>query len=97
MVEGVSIATVAGWIVAGVTAIVAVYVGSKRGVDQVDERADTETRRLVEAQAARLLLLERSNQEQAAEIGALKSKVATLEAELRMERAITRRMREEGT
>lgn len=79
-----------------VAAIVAAVVGRRRGLDQVEARADTELRKLVDAQAARLLLLEESDKAKTARIVELEHKVRTLEDELRLERAITARMQGDG-
>lgn len=85
-----------------VAAVVAVVVGRRRGIDAVDQRADAETRRLVDAQAARLLLLEAENMRQAATIAsltaeqaALRTKVEELETALARERRVTAGMRGE--
>ena len=80
----VVVSTVSFILGAGVIAgasIVAVIVAKRRGIDQVDARADNETRRLVEAQAARMLLLEAENKRQAQQIETLTLKVAHLESE----------------
>lgn len=79
------------------TAVVAIYVGKHRGIDQVEDRTDGEIKKLVDAQAARLLLLEQANRDQAAEIATLKTQVAGLKAELDVERRISLRFRTDTT
>ena len=75
-----------------VAAVVAAVVGRRRGLDQVEARADSELRKLVEAQAARLLLLEASDRSKSERIATLEAQVKALEAELADERRITRRL-----
>lgn len=78
-------------VIVGAT-VVAIVVAKRRGLDQVDQRADNETRRLVEAQAARLLLLEAENARQAQQIATLTTKVTQLEAERNALDAAIRRL-----
>lgn len=92
-----------------VAGVVAAFVGRRRGLDQVDQRTDAEIKRLVDAQSARLLLLEAENARQAqamsdqrvtiatltAEQASLRSKVEELEVALARERRITAGMRGE--
>ena len=73
-------------------AIIAAVVGRRRGLDQVEARADTELRKLVDAQAARLLLLEASDRSKSERIATLEAQVHALEQELADERRITRRL-----
>jgi len=94
-----------------VATIAAIVVGRKRGLDVVDQRTDAEIKRLVDAQAARLLLLEAENARQAiamadqnvviatltAKQEALKAKVEELETALARERRVTATMRGEPT
>lgn len=89
--------------------VAAIVVGRRRGLDAVDARTDQEIKRLVDAQAARLLLLEAENARQAtqmadqrvtiatltAEQAALRVKVEELETALARERRITAGMRGE--
>lgn len=79
-----------------VAAIVAAYVGRRRGLDLVEARADSELRKLVDAQAARLLLLEESDKAKTLRIVELEAKVRVLEDDLKMERAITHRLQADG-
>lgn len=90
-----------------VAAVVAVIVGRRRGIDQVEDRADSEIKRLVDAQGERLRLLEKANAEKDLTIAAqnqtiagltakqaeLQSKVAELEHQLAVERRVTAGMR----
>lgn len=75
-----------------ITAVVAVVVGRRRGLDQVDERVDAETKRLLEAQASRLSFLEAENARQAQQIATLTSKVTALETDLAIEKRISARL-----
>lgn len=79
-----------------VAAFVAAFVGRRRGIDQVEARADSELRKLVDAQAARLLLLEESDKAKTLRIIELEAKVRVLEDDLKTERAITRRLQGDG-
>lgn len=93
-----------------IAAIVAVVVGRRRGLDQIDDRTDAEIKRLVDAQSARLLLLEAENARQAvamadqrvtiatltADQATLKAKVEELELALARERRVTATMRGES-
>lgn len=80
-----------------VAALVAVIVGRRRGLDQVEDRADGEIKRLVEAQAARMLILEAENKRLAQEVTVLTQTVADLRRDLEWEKRITARIRQEGT
>jgi hypothetical protein len=94
-----------------IAAIVAVVVGRRRGIDANDHRTDDEIKRLVDAQSARLLLLEAENARQAvqmsdqrdtitrltAEQASLRSKIEQLETDLARERRVTAGMRGETT
>jgi hypothetical protein len=93
-----------------VATIAAVVVGRRRGLDAVDQRTDAEIKRLVDAQSARLLLLEAENKRQAERMGeqdatiahlsekamALAAKVEDLELALARERRVTASMRGEA-
>ena len=83
---------------AAVAGTVAVIVGRRRGIDQVDARVDAEMSRLIDAQSRRLLLADAERTEWLTErasmlgrIDALEATVKRLEEELEMERRITRR------
>lgn len=76
-----------------VSAAVAAVVGRRRGLEQVDQRADNEIKRLVDAQAQRLAILESENQRMRVEVATLTQTVATLRAELDVEKRITARIR----
>ena len=90
-----------------VAGLVAVIVGRRRGIDQVEAQADGEIKRLVDAQGERLRLLEKANAEKDLTIAAqnqtiasltvkqqeLQSKVAELEHQLAIERRVTAGMR----
>lgn len=92
-----------------VATIAAIVVGRRRGIDVIDQRTDAEIKRLVDAQAARLLLLEAENARQAqrmsdqdvtiarmtAEQSSLRTKVEELETALARERRVTAGMRGE--
>mgnify|MGYP000971198026 FL=1 len=77
-----------------VAAVVAVIVGRRRGIDQVEDRADSEIKRLVDAQAARLALLEAENTELKAGVAALTADLAQVRSELDIEKRVTQRQRE---
>lgn len=77
-----------------VAAVVAVIVGRRRGIDQVEDRADSEIKRLVDAQAARLALLEAENAELKARVAVLTADLAQVRTELDIEKRVTQRQRE---
>jgi len=77
-----------------VAGIVAVVVGRRRGIDQVEAQADGEVKRLVEAQAMRLSVLESENRRLTAEVAALTAELAKVRAELEIEKRVTARQRE---
>lgn len=81
-----------GVIAAIVTLVVGVVLGTRRGVDNVASRASEELGRLVEAQQQRIAMLEKRNEEMESEIQELKAQVATLRAELDIEKRITARL-----
>lgn len=86
------ISTVFSVVAVVVAGVVAVVVGRRRGLDQVDERADAETKRLLEAQASRLSFLEAENARQAQQIASLQAKVTALETDLAIEKRISARL-----
>ena len=104
-----AIGTLSGLLAIPIAAVVAVIVGRRRGLEQVDQRTDAEIGRLVDAQAARLLLLEAENKRQAEQMAeqrrtidtltteqkSLRSKVEELELALARERRVTAGMRGE--
>lgn len=77
----------------GVAAIVAVIVGRKRGIDQVEDRADCEVKRLVEAQAGRLAILEAENRRLIAELAQVRSELAQVKSDLDIEKRVSARER----
>lgn len=77
-----------------VAAVVAIAVGRRRGIQQVEDRADSEIKRLVDAQAARLALLEAENTELKARVAALTADLAQVRSELDIEKRVTQRQRE---
>lgn len=77
-----------------VAAVVAVIVGRRRGIDQVEDRADGEIKRLVDAQSARLSLLEAENVELKARVASLTAELAQVRSELDIEKRVTQRQRE---
>lgn len=77
-----------------VAAVVAVVVGRRRGIDQVEDRADGEIKRLVDAQSARLSLLEAENVELKARVASLTAELAQVRSELDIEKRVTQRQRE---
>jgi hypothetical protein len=77
-----------------VAAVVAVVVGRRRGIDQVEDRADSEIKRLVDAQAARLSLLEAENAELKTRVAGLTAELAQVRSELDIEKRVTARQRE---
>lgn len=76
-----------------VSAIVVVYVGRRRGIDQVEQRADGEVQKLIAAQASRLSILEAENRRLGAEVASLTAQLATMRSDLEMERRISARFR----
>lgn len=76
-----------------VSAIVALVVGRRRGLDQVEDRADCELKKLVDAQAQRLALQDLQITELKAQVASLQTQVATLKTDLDMERRISLRFR----
>jgi hypothetical protein len=93
-----------------VATAMAIIVGRRRGLEDIDQRTDAEIKRLVDAQSARLLLLEAENKRQAERMGeqdatiahlsekamALAAKVEDLELALARERRVTASMRGEA-
>lgn len=77
-----------------VAAVVAVVVGRRRGIDQVEDRAQGEIKRLVDAQSARLSLLEAENVELKARVASLTAELAQVRSELDIEKRVTARQRE---
>ena len=60
----------------------AIVVGRRRGIDQVDARADGETKRLIEAQSGRLTVLEDSSRDKDAVIARQSATIDSLSARL---------------
>lgn len=85
------IASVGAIAIAG---IVAVIVGRRRGIDQVEDKADGEVKRLVEAQAGRLAILEAENRRLTGELAAVRAELAQVRAELDIEKRVTQRERQ---
>jgi hypothetical protein len=77
----------------GAVGVAALVVGRSRGLRDVDTRSDDAAQRLIRDLESRVALLERERIEATAKIVNLESKVKTLEADLQLERAITRRFR----
>lgn len=80
----------------GAVAVAALVVGRSRGLRDVDTRSDAAAANLIRDLESRVALLERERIEAAGKIVALEAKVHTLEADLTLERAITRRFRMTG-
>jgi uncharacterized protein YlxW (UPF0749 family) len=80
-------------VAAVVSAGIGVMMGRNRGVDQVARRADTELRKLVDALSARAELLENENETLKAKVFGLEARIGELEHDLRLERAVTMRIR----
>lgn len=76
-----------------VSAIVALVVGRRRGLDEVEDRADGELKKLVDAQAQRLTLQDIQISELKAQVAALQAQVASLKTDLDVERRISLRFR----
>jgi hypothetical protein len=76
--------------------VAALIVGRSRALREVDTRSDDAAQRLIRDLESRVALLERERIEAAAQIVALEGKVRALEADLTLERAITRRFRLTG-
>ena len=81
----------AGTVIA--SALVALVVGRRRGLDQVEQRADSEVQRTMEAQARRLELQDREIAELKAQVASLQAQVLTLKTDLDVERRISLRFR----
>lgn len=77
----------------GAVAVAALVVGRSRGLRDVDTRSDAAAQNLIRDLESRVALLERERIEAAAKIVNLEGKVKALEADLTLERAITRRFR----
>lgn len=80
----------------GAVAVAALVVGRSRGLRDVDIRSDQAAASLIRDLESRVALLERERMEASTKIVALEAKVHTLEADLTLERAITRRFRMTG-
>ena len=80
-----------------VAALVAVVVGKRRGVDQVEAQADGEVKRLMDAQSQRLSLQDREIAELKLQVASLQQQVTTLKTELDVERRISLRFRDATT
>ena len=80
----------------GAVAVAALVVGRSRGLKDIDTRTDDAAQRLIRDLESRVALLERERVEATAKIISLEAKVKTLEADLSLERAITRRFRLTG-
>lgn len=76
-----------------VVGIAALIVGRSRGLRDVDSRSDAASAALIRDLESRVALLERERDEATAKIRDLEGKVSALEADLKTERAITRRIR----
>ena len=74
-------------------AVAALIVGRSRGLKDVDTRSDEAAQRLIRDLESRVALLERERVEATTKIVTLEAKVKALEADLQLERAITRRFR----
>ncbi len=77
-----------------VSAVVALIVGRRRGLDQVEAQADSELKKLVDAQAQRLALQDIQISELRAQVAALQAQVTTLKSELDVEKRISLRFRD---
>ena len=73
------------------TGAAVIWMGRRRGIDQIESRSDHALQQLVEAQSARLALMDTERSEMRARITALETEVARLRSELEMERRITAR------
>lgn len=80
-----------------VASLVAIYVGKRRGIDQVEDQADSEVARLVNAQSQRLAVLEAENRRLTGEVSLLQTTVAQLRVDLDIEKRITSRLRDAAT
>ena len=76
-----------------VAAVVAAFVGKRRGLDQVEERTDSEIKKTMDAQSVRLTLQDREIAELKLQVASLQSQIATLQTELDIERRISLRFR----
>lgn len=79
---------------AAAAAVVAIVVGSRRGLDQAEERADRETAQTVAAMERRLAVLTADLADARSEVDRLRSEVARLRTELAEEKAGNRVMAE---
>jgi hypothetical protein len=71
--------------------VVVIWMGRRRGIDQIESRSDAALKALVDAQSERLALMERERTELRARISLLETEVASLRKDLEMERRITAR------
>ena len=71
--------------------VVVIWMGRRRGIDQIESRSDAALKALVDAQSERLSLMERERTELRARISLLETEVASLRKDLEMERRITAR------
>ena len=77
---------------AGVAAAVAVWAGKRRGMAEVETKADAELARLVEAQSRRLSLMDRENADLRARVSQLEADLAALKQSLDVERNTSARL-----
>lgn len=75
-----------------VAAVVALVVGRRRGLDRVEERADSETQKTLAAQDRRIALQDREIADLKAQVAALSAQVATLTSDLHASDAEVRRL-----
>lgn len=80
-----------------VAGLVAVIVGRRRGIDQVEAQADGEVKRLLEAQAMRMAILEAENRRLQSKVDTLTEELAQVRKELDIEKRVTARARERTT
>jgi septal ring factor EnvC (AmiA/AmiB activator) len=75
-----------------VAAAVALIVGRRRGLDQVEDRADSELQKTLAAQDRRIALQDREIADLKAQVAALTAQVATLTTDLHTSDAQVRRL-----
>ena len=75
-----------------VSAVVALIVGRRRGLDKVEDRADDEVQKTLQAQDRRLALQDREIADLRAEVALLRAQVATLTGDLHTSDALVRKL-----
>jgi len=77
-----------------VAAVVAIVVGGRKGLGDIEARVDAETNRLIAALEGRVKILDLELATARSEIVSLRAEVATLRSDLATEQRITRRLKQ---